>query len=94
MVVLTEDGLAVTGFVASETDDELVLREPASGKLIKLNQDDIVARKLAKTSAMPAGLVNQLSNRQQFLDLIRFLIEVNEQGPEHMAKLKKAITPK
>ena len=94
VVVLTEDGLAVTGFVASETDDELVLREPASGKLIKLNQDDIVARKLAKTSAMPAGLVNQLSNRQQFLDLIRFLIEVNEQGPEHMAKLKKAITPK
>ena len=71
-----------------------MLREPASGKLIKLNQDDIVARKLAKTSAMPAGLVNQLSNRQQFLDLIRFLIEVNEQGPEHMAKLKKAITPK
>ena len=91
-VVITEDGLVVTGFVLSDTDEELVLRDPASGKIIKLSQDDVAAVKLSDTSAMPAGLVNQLSNRQQFLDLIRFLIEVNDLGTEHMTKLKQAIT--
>ncbi len=94
MVVLTEDGLAITGFIVKETDDELVLREPAGGKLITLAQDDVAAMKPAKTSAMPAGLVNQLSNRQQFLDLTRFLMEVNERGADHMEKLKQAVTPK
>ena len=77
-MVLTEDGLAITGFVVSETDDELVLREPAGGKIIKLDQDDVLAMKSAKVSAMPPGLINQLSDEGEFLDLIRFLMEIND----------------
>ena len=30
---------------------------------------------------MPAGLVNLLADRRQFLDLVRYLIEIAENGP-------------
>ncbi|WP_456238275.1 PVC-type heme-binding CxxCH protein [Neorhodopirellula pilleata] len=93
MMVLTADGLALTGFVVSESDDELVLREPAGGKIIKLLQDDIDAMKPSTTSAMPAGLINQLTDRGQFLDLIRFLMEVNDAGSQRLSEIKQAIAP-
>lgn len=31
-------------------------------------------------SIMPAGQMNQLTSRQQFLDLIRYLIEIRDGG--------------
>ncbi|WP_246146441.1 DUF7133 domain-containing protein [Rubripirellula lacrimiformis] len=89
MMVLTADGVALTGFFVSEDDDQYILREPAGGKLIKIPQDDIEAMKPAATSAMPAGLVNQLTDRDQFLDLVRFLIEVNDR-PGRLTELKHA----
>lgn len=90
--VLTVDGIVLTGFVASEDDDVLVIREPAGGKEIRINQEEIEAVAESKISAMPPGLVNQLHSRQQFADLIKFLIDVNEGGAEQMATLK-ASTP-
>ena len=30
---------------------------------------------------MPAGLVNALASRQQFLDLVCYLLEIAEHGP-------------
>ena len=86
--VLTEDGLLIVGFIVSDTDEELVLKEPAGGKLIKLDQDDVAASKAAEVSAMPPGLINQLSGEQEFFDLIRFLIEVNGKGRDHLNTLK------
>jgi len=94
LVVQTEDGLVLTGFKVSEDDKTLVLREPAGGKEIKLAKDDILGMKQGKISAMPPGLVNQLNNREQFLDLARFLMEVNEGGPAKLAELKKAVGAK
>ena len=37
---------------------------------------------------MPAGLVNILGSRQQFLDLVRYLIEIAEQGPARARALR------
>ncbi|MEM7317273.1 MAG: discoidin domain-containing protein, partial [Planctomycetota bacterium] len=45
--VATEAGLLIVGFVINETDDVLVLREPAGGKIIELDQDDVLATKPA-----------------------------------------------
>ncbi len=87
-MVLTIDGLTVTGFKHSEDDMTLVLRDPASGNLIKINQDDIEFMKESQVSAMPAGLVNPLTGKQQFLDLVHFLIVTNEGGPRTWKKLK------
>ena len=76
--VLTIDGLAVTGFVIQEDDQQITVREPAGGKEIKILQDAVDLRRKSDLSAMPAGLVNQLENQQQFLDLIRYLMEIRK----------------
>ncbi|WP_145422093.1 DUF7133 domain-containing protein [Planctomycetes bacterium K23_9] len=86
--VLTGDGLIINGFLVSEDDDTVVLRDPATGKELRIPQDDVEAIKPMKVSAMPPGLVNQLRDRQQFSDLIRFLIEVSQQGESAMTKLR------
>ena len=65
-----------------------MLREPAGGKIIRLAQDDIEVMRPAKVSAMPPGLVAQLRSRDEFLDLIRFLIEISDHGPNRLAELK------
>lgn len=86
--VLTADGLAINAFVVSETNDELILKEPAGGKIIKLPQDEVEFMKPSKVSAMPPGLINQLSDKGEFLDLIRFLMEINGGGSKRMAELR------
>ena len=88
----TEDGLVLTGFFVSEDDDVLVLREAAGGQEFELEQQEIEVRVASDISAMPAGLVNQLSSREQFLDLVSFLMEVDEQGAERQAELKRQVT--
>ena len=37
---------------------------------------------------MPLGLVNNLGSRQQFLDLVRYLMEIAEKGPARARELK------
>ena len=37
---------------------------------------------------MPAGLVNALASRQQFLDLLRYLMEIAEYGPSRARALR------
>ena len=41
---------------------------------------------------MPDGLANLLSDRQQFLDLAKYLIEVAEGGPARARELRPAVT--
>ena len=86
--VFTMDGLMLTGFPIKEDDDEMVIREPAGGKEIKILQDDIDEVGEAKTSAMPEGLVNQLQDTAEFSDLIRFLMEIQSGGEETVKALK------
>ena len=89
VTVLTADGLVLSGFLVSETDDELVIREPVGGQEVKILQDDVDDMATTKVSAMPAGLVNQLKDRSQFSDLLRFLIEIQEGGDEELSRLKE-----
>lgn len=88
VMVQTIDGLTISGFPVKETSDKLILREPASGKEIEILIDDIEARKIGKNSLMPAGLANQLADRDQFLDLIKFLMEVEKGGAKRLEELK------
>jgi putative heme-binding domain-containing protein len=88
-IVQTEDGLVLTGFLVRDDAKTLVLREPAGGKEIELAKEDVLGMRQSNVSVMPPGLVNQLANRGQFLDLVRFLMDVNEGGPPRRAELKK-----
>lgn len=91
VVVITDSGLAVTGFRVKDDGNSLVLREPAGGKEIKFEKDEVDEVVPSTKSAMPPGLVNQLSTRQQFLDLTRFLMEIYEGGPARLAELKPTV---
>ena len=80
-VIVTVDGKVTTGLVAEETPAKVVIREGRpQGKLIELARDDIDEYQPIKQSIMPPGQVGLLASRQQFLDLIRYLIEIRDGG--------------
>ena len=85
------DGRTVTGLLAEEKDGTLTLLDPAAdGKRITIPKADIEKRTVGTQSLMPDGLVNLLSDRQQFLDLAKYLIEIAEGGPARAKELRPA----
>ncbi len=93
VVLTTRDERTVTGLVASETPDTLTLVDPsANGKRVTVPKADIEKRATTGKSLMPEGLVNLLSDRQQFLDLTKYLIEIAEGGPARAKELRPAVT--
>lgn len=90
LTVITTGGRAVTGLLVEEKGGVLTLIDPAGGKQIAIPTAKIEERRVSKQSLMPDGLVNALSDRQQFLDLARYLIEVAEGGPKRAKELRPA----
>lgn len=92
LVVNTSDGRTLTGLIAEEKGGVLTLIDPAAGgKRVAIPAADIERRRPATQSLMPEGLVNALSDRQQFLDLAKYLIEVAEGGPRRAKELRPAV---
>ncbi|MDA1158224.1 MAG: c-type cytochrome [Planctomycetota bacterium] len=80
-VVVTNAGVVVTGLVVEESSEKVVLREGRPlGKLIEIPRSDIDEFKPINQSIMPPGQMGMLASRQQFLDLIRYLIEIRDGG--------------
>ena len=76
----------ITGLLAEDRPDAVVLRDPiGDGRTITIPRDRIEARRDGGPSLMPVGLVNALASRQQFLDLLRYLMESAEYGPARAA---------
>jgi putative heme-binding domain-containing protein len=93
VVVTTTDQKSRTGLVAAETAKTLTLIDPAAnGKKTTIAVTDIESRKLSTQSQMPEGLANLLSDRQQFLDLTKYLIDITEGGERRAAELRPAVT--
>jgi len=93
VIITTNDGKTYTGFVVEEKNQTVTLVDPAaSGKRITLAASGIQERAPGKQSLMPEGLVNLLSDRQQFLDLMKYLLEIAEQGPTRARELRPAQT--
>jgi putative heme-binding domain-containing protein len=89
VVVITDAGLTVTGLLAEDHPERLVLRDPAEdGKLVTIAKDEIDDRVESDQSVMTPALVNQLANRQQFLDLLRYVMEITEGGPQRALQLE------
>lgn len=86
VTILTKGGKSLVGRVVKRTNARLVLRvndpgRKSTGRLQTVEQVDIEAIKQNKSSAMPDDLVNQLASRQEFLDLIKYLIKLAETDP-------------
>jgi putative heme-binding domain-containing protein len=89
VTISTDDGRSVTGLLGQDRADDVVLRDPGQdGKPITIEKARIEERKDGGVSIMPAGLVNNLESRQQFLDLVRYLMEIAEKGPDRARELR------
>ena len=89
VTVATADGKQIVGLVVKDEADQLVLREARpDGKEIKLPRSEIEEIAKNKQSIMPAGQVNQLASRQQFLDLARYIIEISRGGLKRARELE------
>ncbi|QDT12620.1 PVC-type heme-binding CxxCH protein [Planctomycetes bacterium K23_9] len=87
--VLTDSGV-YSGYLVEETDDEITISIATdAGKPRTISQDDVEAVKEMKQSTMPAGLANLCGDRQGFLDLAKFVIDINQGGPKRLRQLKK-----
>ncbi len=92
LTVSMTDGRTITGQLVGEKDGTLTLIDPAGGKTIAIPTADIEKRSTGTVSLMPEGLASMLSDRQQFLDLAKYLIEVAEDGPTRAKELRPAQT--
>lgn len=73
-------GKIQTGIVTFRNEKEIVVRDSAQlGKEVRLAVEDIDEEVSAK-SLMPAGLADQLQNRTEFLDLVKFLSVLGKPG--------------
>jgi putative heme-binding domain-containing protein len=89
VTIATDDGRTITGLLAEERPDAVVLRDPGQdGKPVAIARGRIEQQGRGGPSIMPAGLVNSLGSRQQFLDLVRYLMEIAEHGPARARALR------
>ena len=89
VVVITDEGLTVTGLLVEDHAKRLVLRDPnEDDKLITIPKDAIDDQAESTVSIMTPALVDQLANRQQFLDLVRYVMEITEGGPQRALELE------
>ena len=67
----TVDGQLVSGSIVYENVDGVTIREP-SGQTVRLNRDQIEAKRRSQKSLMPMGLLDQASD-QEVADLMAYL---------------------
>lgn len=92
VTIATDAGATVTGLLADDRPDEIVLRDPVlDGKLIAIPKKSVDEKRLSDISIMPAGLANGLASRQEFLDLARYVLEVAEKGPGRALELRPTL---
>ena len=77
---LLANGKLQTGIVTFRNEDEVIVRDAAQGgKEVRLAVDDIDDEAAGK-SQMPSGLADQLQNRNEFLDLAKFVSMLGKSG--------------
>jgi putative heme-binding domain-containing protein len=92
LTIETFNGRVVTGLPIEETDEKVVLSDAANiDKLITINKQDIEQRFATEKSIMPVGQVDLLADRQHFLDLVRYLLELRDGGIERALELQPAV---
>lgn len=89
IVLRTSDDEVLTGIPVPGTSESRSLRT-ASGQLLTIPNAEIVDVKASTLSLMPEGQMNLLSDRQQFLDLIKYLMEIRDGGSSRARELQPA----
>ena len=91
VTIATRDGKSFSGILAEHRPGAVVIRDAArDGKVVTIPAAEIEERKEGGPSLMPEGLVNQFRERQEFLDLMSYVIEVTEKGSARALALRPA----
>ncbi|MEO1998758.1 MAG: c-type cytochrome, partial [Planctomycetaceae bacterium] len=89
ITVVTGQGKTIVGLLVDDGQRQLVLRDPTgSGQTVAIDKSTIEERNNTGPSIMPQGVVDQLASRQQFLDLLKYLMEVRQGGPSRALALR------
>ena len=88
--VITDEGEQLSGYLVEETDKAITISiaaEAGKKRTIEKNEDvEVIPMEL---STMPAGLASLCKDRQSFLDLAKFVIEINQGGPKRLKQIKR-----
>ena len=88
-VVLESGDQLITGFLVSEDGKTIVVRDAARDyKEVEFKRADLTEYAKGTISLMPAGLANLLSSKQQFLDLVAYLIAIRDGGSARARQLE------
>ncbi|MFT4540642.1 MAG: putative heme-binding domain-containing protein [Planctomycetota bacterium] len=88
-IMLKVDDHIVTGLLVAETATTIVLRDAARDyKQVSYEREELSEYGVSSLSVMPSGLVNILANKQQFLDLVRYLMEIRDGGTTRARELE------
>ena len=83
--IIQKDGEDFTGRLVDETEQKIVVQpSPLSFDRVEIKKADIAERRPSKVSAMPEGLLNQLS-KDEILDLIAY---IESMGKERATNFK------
>jgi putative heme-binding domain-containing protein len=77
-----KDGLVLQGYKHAETAKELMLREAASGRVMKVSRSDIESTRDLGT-LMPDGLADAMTPAER-RDVVRFLMDLGRPGGAHV----------
>ncbi|PHS02680.1 MAG: heme-binding protein [Blastopirellula sp.] len=89
--ILTTAGKTHTGLIADQNESRVILRDAAeSFARVSIAADDIEIQSAGKVSLMPAGQVNVLTGKQQFYDLVQYLIALRNGGVQAARELEPA----
>lgn len=89
ILVQTIDGKATTGLLVDRNNERTILRDPLQqGTQIVIPSDRIENQRLQELSIMPAGVIDQIGSRQQFLDLMSYVFELRDGGVKRARELQ------
>jgi len=89
VTVVDTEGQIVNGLILSETGTALVVQQMNGARQrVTIRLTDIDERTTGAVSVMPKGLMSLLSSRQQFLDLVKYLIEIRTGGKQRALELQ------
>ncbi len=77
VTIVTNQGRSIVGRIINQTPDTIVLRDVSpERKSIEINRADIDELVANTKSSMPEKLADQFENRTQFLDVVRYVMEI------------------
>ncbi len=89
VTIVTTTGQTLVGLVEENMPPLVILRDATQPeRRISVKREEIDEILTNTQSIMPAGQMNQLTSRQQFLDLIRYLIEIRDGGAARAKELQ------